>query len=194
MLARAPCRHGGGMDRAPRSAGRTMIGVIGTTGMVGAAVAERLHSAGLPVLLSARRRSAINHPTHADIEVAHVDITDSVSRRRRPRLHTSPTAPRPTEGSGRLCRALARRQRYDSVLARHPIRRAHPSPFLPRWRHRTLVRCRRCRLPPQRGSGNRPAARRLVQSSTPDRGSTPNPTNQSAVLPRQRIGISVSAS
>ena len=56
-----------------------MIGVIGTTGMVGAAVAERLHSAGLPVLLSARRRSAINHPTHADIEVAHVDITDSVS-------------------------------------------------------------------------------------------------------------------
>ena len=56
-----------------------MIGVIGATGMVGAAVAERLHSAGLPILLGGRRRSSINHPTHADIEITQVDITDSVS-------------------------------------------------------------------------------------------------------------------
>lgn len=56
-----------------------MIGVIGATGMVGAAVAERLHSAGLPIRLGSRRRPAINHPMHADIEIAPVDITDPAS-------------------------------------------------------------------------------------------------------------------
>ena len=207
-----------------------MIGVIGATGMVGAAVAERLHSAGLPILLGGRRRSSINHPTHADIEITQVDITDSVSLDAFCRscsivVNCAGPSYRILDTVART--ALSNGAHYVDPAGDDPVytRLERPpgpqkaavvsagllpgvSAMLLSWLadrldepvHRlsclaggTIVRRRRCRLPPQRGSGNGPATCRLVQPSTPDCGSTPNPTSQSAVLPRQRIGISVPA-